>query len=94
MRVRVSLTRKASALQLTDPKLPWETCLTMGDSWAFTNNSYDKSARYMNATKVIQSLVDVVAKGGNMLLDIGPVRLLVLPAFAQPWGQCRFACAG
>ena len=61
MRVRVSLTRKASTLQLTDPKLPWETCLTMGDSWAFTNNSYDKS-KYMNATKVIQSLVDVVAK--------------------------------
>ena len=46
----------------------------MGDSWAFTNNSYDNKNVYMNATKVIQSLVDVVAKGGNMLLDIGPVR--------------------
>ena len=21
---------------LTDPKIPWVTCLTMGDSWAFT----------------------------------------------------------
>jgi hypothetical protein len=46
-------------------------CL-QGDSWAFTNNSYDKNNVYKNASFVIESLVDVVAKGGNLLLDIGP----------------------
>ena len=51
---------------LTDPKIPWETCLTMGDSWAFTNNSYDTANVYKNASFVIESLVDVVAKGRNL----------------------------
>ena len=57
---------------LNDPKLPWETCLTMGDSWAFTNNTYDTHNVYKNASNVVQTLVDVVAKGGNLLMDIGP----------------------
>ena len=35
---------------------------------------------YMNASHVIESLVDVVAKGGNLLLDIGPDEHGELPA--------------
>ena len=34
----------------------------------------------MNASHVIESLVDVVAKGGNLLLDIGPDEHGELPA--------------
>ena len=34
----------------------------------------------MNASHVIESLVDVVAKGGNLLLDIGPDEHGKLPA--------------
>lgn len=46
---------------------PWETCMTMGRSW-----SYNPIAKYKPARKLIQILVDVVAKNGNLLLNIGP----------------------
>jgi len=46
---------------------PWETCLTMGDYWAYNPNDYYKPAR-----ELIHILVDIVCKGGNLLLDIGP----------------------
>lgn len=46
---------------------PWETCMTLGDSWSYVPNDNYKPAR-----KVVQMLVDVVAKGGNYLLNVGP----------------------
>jgi alpha-L-fucosidase len=46
---------------------PWETCMTMGDSW-----SYKLGDRYKSAEDLIRKLVDVVSKGGNFLLNIGP----------------------
>jgi alpha-L-fucosidase len=47
--------------------IPWETCLTMGDSWSYIPKENFKPAR-----KLVQILVDVVAKNGNMLLNIAP----------------------
>jgi alpha-L-fucosidase len=47
--------------------IPWETCLTMGDSWSYIPKENFKSSR-----KLVQTLVDVVAKNGNMLLNIAP----------------------
>jgi len=46
---------------------PWETCMSMGDSWSYVENDNYKSTR-----KLIHTLVDVVAKGGNYLLNVGP----------------------
>jgi alpha-L-fucosidase len=46
---------------------PWETCMTMGEQWSF--NPRD---RYKPARQLIQLLVEIVAKGGNLLLNIGP----------------------
>lgn len=46
---------------------PWETCLTMGESWGYTKNEHFKSAR-----KIINLLTDIVSKNGNLLLGIGP----------------------
>jgi len=46
---------------------PWESCLTMGDGWAYRPNDTYKSARTL-----IHLLIDIVAKGGNLLLNIGP----------------------
>lgn len=46
---------------------PWETCMTMGDSW-----SYVKNDNYKSTNQLIHILVDVVCKGGNFLLNIGP----------------------
>ena len=46
---------------------PWETCMTMASSWSYTPND-----RYKPAIRIIHLLVDIVAKGGNYLLNIGP----------------------
>ena len=46
---------------------PWETCMTLGDSW-----SYVPDDRYKSAQQLIHMLCDVVAKGGNLLLNVGP----------------------
>ncbi len=49
------------------PDHPWESCLTMGKGWAYRPNDDYKPARTL-----IHMLVDIVAKGGNFLLNIGP----------------------
>ena len=46
---------------------PWETCMTMGDSWSYVPNDNYKSVKTL-----IHMLCDVVAKGGNLLLNVGP----------------------
>lgn len=45
----------------------WETCMTMGDQW-----SYKPGDNYKSTHQLIHLLVDIVAKGGNFLLNIGP----------------------
>ena len=56
---------------------PWETCMTMGDSWSYIPNDDYKSAKTL-----IHMLCDVVAKGGNLLLNVGPDADGNLPAEA------------
>lgn len=46
---------------------PWESCIISGGSWSHTQN-----ATYMSGREGIQLLVDIVAKGGNLLLNIAP----------------------
>jgi len=46
---------------------PWETCMTMGDSW-----SYVPKDNYKSAQTLIQQLCRIVSRGGNFLLNIGP----------------------
>lgn len=50
---------------------PWQTCSCIGD-WHYNTNIYENGS-YKSAKKVIQQLVDVVSKNGNLLLNI-PVR--------------------
>jgi alpha-L-fucosidase len=49
-------------------KEPWEACFTMGTSWQFkpTNETY------LSGTEWINMLIETRAKGGTMLLNIGP----------------------
>jgi len=65
--------------QIPDHALPypWETCMTMGDSWSYKPNDTYKSAR-----ELVHLLVDIVAKGGNFLLNVGPDGTGQLPATA------------
>jgi len=46
---------------------PWESCIISGGGWSYTPN-----ATYMSGRKGIHTLIDVVAKGGNLLLNIAP----------------------
>lgn len=46
---------------------PWETCMSMGNSW-----SYVPDDEYKSTNTLIHLLVDIVAKGGNFLLNVGP----------------------
>ncbi len=47
--------------------IPWESCMTMGSSWSYVPKENFKSAR-----QLVHTLVDIVAKGGNLLLNIAP----------------------
>jgi alpha-L-fucosidase len=49
------------------PPYPWETCMTMASGWSY---SFDPA--YKSSRQLIHTLVDIVAKGGNFLLNIGP----------------------
>lgn len=55
--------------QIPDKPLdyPWETCMTMGASWSYVPNDV-----YKPVNTLIHNLVDIVAKGGNYLLNVGP----------------------
>ncbi|MGK0252671.1 MAG: alpha-L-fucosidase [Mariniflexile sp.] len=46
---------------------PWESCIISGGGW-----SYTPDAKYMTGRDGIHMLIDVVAKGGNLLLNIAP----------------------
>lgn len=47
--------------------IPWESCITLGIDWGWT--PYQK---YKSSANVIHKLVEIVAKGGSLLLGIGP----------------------
>ena len=59
----------------TPPGQVWESCLTMGTSWSYKSDDQYKSTRTL-----IHLLVDIVAKDGNLLLNIGPTPEGLLPA--------------
>ena len=56
---------------------PWETCMSMGDSW-----SYVATDNYKSTNRLIHLLIDIVAKGGNFLLNVGPSPEGTLPQTA------------
>ncbi|MEC9307725.1 MAG: alpha-L-fucosidase, partial [Candidatus Neomarinimicrobiota bacterium] len=50
------------------PGVDWETCMTMNDHWGYNKNNHN----WKSATDLIQKLADIVSKGGNFLLNVGP----------------------
>lgn len=46
---------------------PWESCITMGNSW-----SYVPGDHYKTANQIVSLLVKIVSRGGNLLMNIGP----------------------
>ena len=46
---------------------PWESCMTLANNWGYVPND-----KYKSSAKVIHTLIEVVAKGGSLLLGVGP----------------------
>lgn len=50
----------------TPIRRPWETCMTAGTSWSYRPDETYKSSRV-----IVHTLIDVMSKGGNFLLNVG-----------------------
>lgn len=61
---------KVSEQQITDKidNDPWESCITISKGWGY--NVHDKD--WKSPELIIRQLVEIVCKGGNLLLNIGP----------------------
>ena len=46
----------------------WESCVTMAANWGYHYDDFYKSPR-----ELIHMLIDIVAKGGNLALNVGPM---------------------
>ena len=73
---------------------PWESCLTHSNDWGWVPNAPYKSAR-----KVIGILAEIVAKGGCLVLGLGPdskglledKQVVILKEIGQWLGRCGAA---
>jgi alpha-L-fucosidase len=54
----------------------WETPATINDTWGFRNDD----TNWKSAGQIAFKLVDIVSKGGNYLLNVGPTAEGVIPA--------------
>lgn len=48
--------------------MDWESCMTMNDTWGFKKSDHN----WKSAKMLIDNLIDIAAKGGNYLLNVGP----------------------
>lgn len=55
---------------------PWETCMTLNGHWAY--NKADDN--WKTTASLLHNLVDIVSKGGNYLLNVGPTGDGVIPS--------------
>ena len=56
--------------------MDWESCMTMNDTWGF--KIHDDN--WKTTAMLIHNLVDIAAKGGNYLLNVGPTAEGIIPA--------------
>jgi alpha-L-fucosidase len=47
---------------------PWEACVTMGTGWQYKPTN----EQYKSGTQLLELLIETRAKGGNLLLNVGP----------------------
>lgn len=59
--------------ELTIPAQPpagdWETCMTMNDNWGWAKDD----SNWKTVPQLLKLLVEVASKGGNLLLNVGPM---------------------
>jgi len=59
--------------------MDWESCMTTNDSWGFKKSDNN----WKSSTALIHNLVDIAAKGGNYLLNLGPDGEGLIPEAGQ-----------
>ncbi|HWA96577.1 MAG TPA: alpha-L-fucosidase [Terracidiphilus sp.] len=47
----------------------WESCMTMNDTWGYKQDDLD----FKSTETLLRNLIDIASKGGNYLLNIGPM---------------------
>lgn len=57
----------------------WETCMTMNQNWGYVPDDEN----YKSVREILQSLVTVVSRGGNLLLNVSPTGTGALPESQQ-----------
>lgn len=77
----------------------WEACQTMADSWGYHRDEEG----WRSPEQLIQTLIDCVSKGGNLLLNVGPTgrgelderalsRLGVIGRWMKRHGRSIYGC--
>lgn len=50
------------------PGVDWEVCMTLNGSWGYSNHDMN----WKSGETIIRNTIDIVSKGGNYLLNVGP----------------------
>lgn len=58
------------------PGVDWESCMTMNDTWGFKTNDHN----WKSTETLIYNIIDIISKGGNYLLNVGPAPEGLIPA--------------
>lgn len=61
------MTMADDAIPASGMDIPWETPMTTHNGWGFVED-----AEYVYAKDIIYKIAEVMAKGGNLLLNVGP----------------------
>ncbi len=72
------LTMNDDGIPASGIAVPWDTPTTTHGGWG-----YVKDTQYMPCKTMIRKIVEVVSKGGNILMNIGPDPLGVIPEASQ-----------
>lgn len=57
------------------PGVDWESCMTMNDTWGFKKDDHN----WKSTETLARNLIDIVSKGGNLLLNVGPTATGEIP---------------
>jgi alpha-L-fucosidase len=58
------------------PGRDWESCMTMNDTWGYKQDD----TNFKSTETLLRNLIDIASKGGNYLLNIGPMATGEVPS--------------